>query len=194
MTTDRPPPPKFDLAFTDVETSGIDEKEHQILELAIVRLDPRTMVEKQRYHRYFMPTKPVPEEAARINGYSEALWRERGAEEMRGEDLTDIGNVLHGAAFAGQVVGFDKRFLWAAHDRMARPYPTMDYHMIDIAVFGWPLVIAGRTRGLSLKYTRKFFGLPGEQAHTALCDVLDEIEVYKFFMQAYMNVWEGWYR
>lgn len=181
----------FDLAFMDVETSGTNEKLHEIVELAIIRTDPVTLEEKARLHRYFMPLLGVPEEAAKINGYNEKLWVERGAEPITRKNLDEIAEFVKGAAFVGQVIGFDQRFLWEEYDMRTIERPKTDYHVIDVATFAWPLVRAGKVRGMSLKYSRKFFGLAGEQAHTAIQDVLDEIEVYKHFMRAYVKAWEG---
>lgn len=182
-----PSPLVFDLAFIDVETSHLDERVGQILELCIVRVDSRTMVEKARYHKWFLPTKPVDPDAARVNGYTEEKWRMRGAEKMRAEDLHLIAGVLEGAALTGWNVKFDRGFLWAAYDRMAVEHPNADYHMLDVAVFAWPLVVEGRLRGMSLKHTRKLFGMEGEQSHTAAGDVADEIAAYKIYMSMYME-------
>jgi len=190
-----PSPLVFDLAFIDVETSHLDERVGEILDLCIVRVDSRTMQEKARFQRFFLPTKPVDPGAAAVNGYTEGLWRARGAGVMTAGDLYEILAILDGAAITGWNVKFDRGFLWEAYRQLHVRLPAVDYHMIDVAGYAWPLVVAGRVRGLSLKYSRKFFGLEGEQKHSAEADVDDEIAVFKGYMSMYVGIprCEAWW-
>jgi len=177
---------KFDLAFTDTETTGLDPKIHELTEVAIIRIDPYTLEEKARFHRYFLPFAPPSEEVVKINGYSEALWRERGAKPICREDVVEIGAVLKGSAFAGQNPTFDRGFIHAAFG-VYLPTLEMDYHLIDVATLAWPLVVAGLLPGMGLKHSRKLFDCAGEQTHSALQDILDTIHVYKQLMEIYMS-------
>jgi DNA polymerase III subunit epsilon len=184
---------KFDLAFTDCETTGLDPNAHEIIEIAIIRIDPYTMTEKARFHRYFLPFLPPSEEVKKINGYDEKVWRERGAKHFHPQDLREISVVLEGAAFAGQNPGFDRGFIRATYAvidlNTGKPrvdFPAMDYHLIDVASLAWPFVVAGLMPGMGLKHSRKYFGLEGEQTHGALQDILDTINSYRKFMEIYM--------
>src|SRR5262249_31810668 len=91
-----------DLAFIDCETTGLDSEQDEIIELAIVRIDSKTFESKDTYHQYFYPTRPVAEEIRAINGYDEALWRERGAVLIHKVDTEQICKILTDTTPAGQ--------------------------------------------------------------------------------------------
>lgn len=173
-----------DLVFIDTETTGLDCDRHEVLEVALLRIDPKTLQEKGRYHAFFLPLRDPSEEVAKINGYDRNKWIERGARDLSEEALQAMIPLLEGAAFAGQNPAFDRGFIHADFESLEVRLPKMDYHLIDVAVFAWPLFVQGLIPGVSLRHTMKFFGL-GEQPHGALGDVLATVEVYKRFMSAY---------
>jgi len=177
-----------DLAFIDCETSGLDPEKHEILELAIVRVDPKTIEQKDVYHKYFVPVRDVSPKIRAINGYDEERWRECNAEGIQPKHLDRIRTILTGATPAGQNPSFDLGFLKQAFNiySSCTQWPEMDYHVLDIASLAWPLFVSGLTEGVGLRHTRKYFGLTGEQ-HRALSDVLDTIEVYKRLGEIYVN-------
>jgi len=199
--------PKMTLGFVDVETTGLNaegngsdggrEPDH-ITEIAVARVHPETMRIEESVHVYVWPKRPVSDEVRRINGYSEEIWADRGAMGIR-QALARTLPLLGGTVPTGQNPHFDvDRFLRKAWENAGRmgadrivpdivPWPEMDYHRIDIASLALPLKVAGHIPGLSLKYTRKLFGLMGEQSHTAMGDVRDEIHVYGCLMRLYGN-------
>lgn len=176
----------FDLLFLDCETGGLSELEHDIVEIALERLDARTLQSKGSYHQYIYPVRSVTPEAQKVNGYSQAKWDELHAVELR-RALIDINNsgILVGATAAGQNPSFDMRFLHESWDRAGPgPFPKMDYHLIDIATLAWPLHIGGIIPGVGLRHTSEFFGL-GVQQHNALDDLKKTIQVYRMIMEIY---------
>lgn len=181
-----------DLAFLDCETTGLDPEKNEIIELAILRIDPKTLEEKELFHEYFFPTKPVAPEICAINGYSEKLWRERGAYTIDRNALERIFKILTDTTPVGQNPTFDLGFLkaifktWGSSSHIS--FPKIDYHVYDVATLAWPLVVAGLIPGVSLKHTRRYFELGGEE-HRALGDVRATLGVYKILMGKYVHVW-----
>lgn len=176
----------FDLVFTDCETTGLDPEKDEMIELAVVRVDSRTLEEKARFHRYFLPTVPVSPEVRAVNGYDEALWMERGARLLCPADLHELDMVLTGAAFAGQNVTFDRDFVRGGYASIGRAMPPMDYHLIDVTSLVWPFVVAGVLPGMSHKYSRQLRGLSGAQSHSALGDITETLDVYGWVMALYV--------
>src|SRR5688500_4454041 len=62
----------------DTETTGLVPAEDQIISISL-RLLNEDLTEVKAATYYALPTKALTEEAAAINGYSEVLWREKGA-------------------------------------------------------------------------------------------------------------------
>lgn len=194
------------LCFIDAETTGLDpegrtkQPPDQIVELAAARIDPKTFEWLDEAHVLVLPTIPVPLEVRQINGYDPEVWATCGALKIR-EALAHVLPLLEGAIIVGQNPSFDVRFLREAHNNAGRTgddrraqkvvaWPKHDYHVIDVASLAYPLARAGHIQGLSLRYTRKLFGLPGEQRHTARQDVRETIEVFASLLKLYGNAAE----
>lgn len=198
MTPDRVGPKELpDLFFIDVETGGLTEQEHDIVEIAVYRMQhrrrDRPLHEQELFcvdmlHRYVLPKFPVTPDAAAINGYSEELWEQRGAVPMW-DVFPDIDRLLAGATPAGWNPAFDMRFLTQAYDRANRAMPKHDYHLVDVSNLVWPMVVAGTLPGQSLRYATRHFGL-GEQKHTAKDDLDKTVSIYVRLMSAYMGATE----
>lgn len=174
-----------EIAFVDCETSGFDPAANEVLEVAVVRLEPMTFRILGTLHAYVMPECPVSDEVAEINGYDEDLWRARGAKPF-GQIADSLTDALRGAQMGGQNVPFDNGFLRGAYNRCGLPFPKMDYHTVDLMSLAHPLVLAGLLPGVGLQHQMRFFGL-GEQRHTALDDVLAEVEIYKRYMSLFVD-------
>lgn len=177
-----------DLCFVDIESTGLHPHEgHEIIEVAMVRICPKTLEERGRLHEYILPHVPPSSDVATINGYNEEEWRQNGAQHLTVNHLKSMSKLMTGATLAGQNPGFDKSFLEPVFKTfLEQPWPKMDYHLLDVASLAWPLFVSGHIQGVGLKHTRKLFGLTGRE-HRALSDVLDTITVYKNTVSLYTN-------
>ena len=164
------------LAFVDVETTGLDPARHEVVEVAAVRVDGRSLevlgeaevrVRPERLHE-------ADPEALRVNGLSAARWSD--AVPLR-EALERVMPLLDGAVLAGHNVWFDRAFLEAACRSADVALPLGDHHLLDTAVLAWPLLAAGEVESLSLDAVCGRLGIERPLPHRALADARCSLEV-----------------
>lgn len=181
--------PVVDMVFIDLETSGLDANESEIVEVAAMRVDALTLEHKGEFHAFVLPTKPVPFEVARLNGYDEETWVEGRAVPLA-VALAGLNPLLEGACQAGQNPDFDRRFLEAgARSTGIQLAKFGSYRQIDVGTLAWPLVLAGLLPTTGLDLSTQFFRVPGA-AHRAMGDVRRAIGVYTWLVSAYTELAE----
>ncbi len=171
------------LLFIDTETTGLEAKEHGIIEIALVRTTPdaskilwqystKIVLEPDRYK--------VDQRALEINGYSLEKW----ASACTLEDVMDyvISNVSFNDQLSGHNVNFDINFLKESILRCRRNIPKFYYHTVDTMSLGQLLVAKGYITNVKLVTLTNYFGIKHE-AHTALGDCLGSLEVYRKFLE-----------
>jgi DNA polymerase-3 subunit epsilon len=170
------PVPLKALAFVDLETTGLDPSRHDIVEVAVLRVDARTLEVLAEYHTLVAPERldDAQPEALAICGFSKAAWT--NAVPLR-EALLAVAPLLEGALVAGHNVGFDWAFLEAGYRRAGLALPRVDYHRLDTASLAWPLVASGELSSLSLDSLATYFGLDRPRPHRALADARCALEV-----------------
>lgn len=177
-------PPASDLVFVDVETTGLDPREDEIIEIALIRVDARTFEEKGRLAEKIRPRGPVPEEVARLNGYGAEKWSNaREANVFLAKDFRDeIRRLLNGARWAGSSPNFDREFLsWALGLDLRLLLAT--HRTIDVSGMVEPLVAAGLMERSGLDAIVEFFGIDASRRHTAEGDAEIALEAYKRILE-----------
>lgn len=164
------------LVFIDCETTGLDATRHEIIEIGVIRVDGKTLAEIDHTDVRVRPLRieDADPEALRINGYSEAAWRDAAS---LPEALDWIAPLLTDGVLAGHNVPFDRAFLDAAWRRTGVAPPVMDYHMLDTATLAWPLLAAGVVTSLSLNAVCAHLGISCKEPHRALADAERSLEV-----------------
>lgn len=176
-----------DLLLIDLEFSGFDLQKHEILQIAAVLLDKKTLKEKKVFSSFVRPRK----------------WKHRDLESMAvnkiaynvvkdapplTEIITEFDRMFGHNVMLAFYVGFnDKRFLLQAYQK-ANVKWQFDYHYFDL----WPLFYAflgKKTQlnskkdfaGFGLEYLIKMFKVKIEkkQLHDALVDCRVEAEVLR---------------
>lgn len=175
-----------DLLLIDEETSGLDPHKHEIIQLAAVLLDKKTLKEKAVFNSYISPKK----------------WRSRDLKSMAVNKISwnqiknapDLKTVLQkfNRAFRKPVilayyVGVnDINFLKAAYQDAGLRYP-FDYHTFNIWGLFYP-ILALKNRlnnrkefsGFSLKNMLSYFKIPQpKNLHDALVDCRAEAEILR---------------
>jgi DNA polymerase III epsilon subunit-like protein len=156
------------LFFFDSETGGLDHVKHDMVEMACIVTDPTGERVLHEYCAKVHPLKPVDPQAAAINGYSKEKWAAEAA------DIDTVMVKMLGLARDSVFVAHNTPFDWgffsmALATRGAR-WPG-DYHKIDTCALAAPFLKAGLVENVKLMTVASYFGVPHENAHSALGDV-----------------------
>ncbi|HVY67620.1 MAG TPA: 3'-5' exonuclease [Patescibacteria group bacterium] len=181
---------KKDILLIDTEFSGLDPKRHDLLQLAAVLLDRKTLKEKSYFCSYVRPQHWAQRDRASMAvnriAFSQVRAAPTPAEVIRSFDRQFGHNII--LAF---YVGFnDKRFLLKAY-REAGVNWRFDYHSFDLWGFFYAF-LAGRN-GLKSRKDFAGFGLESlmkkykiktgsGRLHDALVDCRAEAEVLRRVM------------
>lgn len=178
------------LAFIDVETTGVDFEKHEILELALIVVK---QVEREgkgpkvevlgEYEWKIKPEKieDAEEEALRINGYNEADWL--FAAPLKNV-LEDFNKKAEGCTFVSHNLVFDYGFVSKAFQKTGVEN-NMHYGKLDtISIAFARLYDAPQADKFSLKFLCELLKVENTKAHTALADTRALVEVYKKLMRA----------
>lgn len=111
------------LAFVDLETTGLEPACHDILEVAVLRVDAHTLEVVGQYNALVAPERlqDARPEALEVCGFSEAAWAK--AVPLR-VALEAVAPLLEGALVAGHNVGFDWGF-WASRPASSPATPRV---------------------------------------------------------------------
>jgi DNA polymerase III alpha subunit (gram-positive type) len=162
------------IVWLDIETTGLDPVDHDIIEFAGVREGP-----EDKLHLYIWPDRPenAAAEALEVNGFTSEEWERRGALSM-GKALPQITRFLADSILAGQNVSFDEGFIKQTMKR----YNNRDkigYHKLDVATLA---IVHLRPLGLKkirLHHVCDVLGISNEGEHTAMADVKRARAVYR---------------
>jgi DNA polymerase-3 subunit epsilon len=174
------------IVFLDIETTGLDPEQDQIIEycavpwngFGTVRLD---LVRSSAV----MPTVPVHPRAAAVNGYTPEKWAARGAQPYKQVDVTGLARVLDGAIVAGSNPSFDKSFVTAEAKRLGFQAPKWSHRTIDTSALAAPLLVTGAIASTGLGALAEYLGVPREGEHTSAGDVVMAIRVFESLCRLY---------
>lgn len=182
------------IAIIDIETTGIDVTEHEIIEIGaiVVTRDLSTIVAE--YDALVHPTHPETasrgkqgsRQAFEVNGYEPAVWDAWGVD--LDTALTGLAAVIEGCTPAGKQIDFDVAFLRQAYMAAERPWPAHAYRTLDVTGLCWPLHARGQVDSLSLDSLCAHFGLERPPVHRALADARAALEVARRMMALYPSV------
>lgn len=172
---------KHNLAFIDIETTGLDVVKHEIIEIGCVLTTPDLKVIEE----FELKIKPERIEDAdpvslKISHYKEEGWKDarnlKGAMQIFSEKVKDH-------IMVGQNVAFDSGFLEHAFSE-TRVMNSMHYHKLDTVSIAWAkLHKEPDLEHFSLRELCVRFGIKNEHAHTALSDARATFELYKKLME-----------
>ena len=171
---------KHHLAFVDIETTGLNAQEHEILEIGCVLTDSELKI----LDEFEMKIKPEHMERAdpvalKVNRYQAKDWQEALPLE---EALKIFSKKVEGCIMVGQNVAFYSGFLEANLARFGL-LNTMHYHKLDTISIAWAkLHQQPDIDHFSLREMCQYFGIENREPHQALSDARATFELYKKLM------------
>ncbi len=177
------------LAFIDVETTGLDPRRHEIIDLGVVlaRQVPQkgkgpALLAIGEYEYKVIPERlaDADPESLKINGYTPEKWA--GAKPLK-EVMEDFAKRTQGASFVAHNMVFDIEFVQQAF-YAAGVKNLMHYHRIDtISMAFAKLYHDPKVEKFSLRFLCEYFGIKNENAHTALSDARATFELYQKLLE-----------
>ncbi len=172
---------KHNLAFIDIETTGLDVLDHEIIQIGCVITKPNLEIVEE----FEIKIKPEHLEYAdpvsmKINHYDEEAWAD--ALSLK-EGMRLFGSKVKDCIMVGQNVSFDASFLENAFSKNKMHNP-MHYHKLDTISIAWAKFHNDIDfEHFSLREMCLRFGIVNEHAHTALSDARATYELYKKLME-----------
>lgn len=172
---------KHNLAFVDIETTGINVIEHEIIEIGCVITTPRLKV----IEKFELKIKPKHIEnanptALKINHYDPKNW-------VSALTLQNAIKILskksENCIMVGQNVSFDSGFLEYAFAK-TKIKNSMHYHKLDTISIAWAKLNKKKNiTHFSLREMCLYFGIENKNPHSALSDAYATYELYKKLMK-----------
>jgi DNA polymerase III alpha subunit (gram-positive type) len=163
------------LAITDIETTGLDAAVHEIIELAVLVVDQKTLKVLDRYQAKIKPQniRTGAKRALEVAGYSEHAWRNAVSLETA---LQAYATKAQDAVFCSYNVYLAYSFIDAGMKATGVEDPT-DYHRLDLFTLAWSRV------GLSSpnldSICRRLNIIPEPLPRRAMDGALKQLEVLK---------------
>lgn len=171
---------KNNLAFIDLETTGLNAGKHEIIEIGCIITTPELEIIEE------IELKVKPERigdadpvSLKVNQYDSSLWGDAIALE---EAMRILSEKTKECVMVGQNVPFDSGFLDLAFERTNIPN-GMHHHKLDTVSIAWAkLQNETDISNFSLYELCSHFGIKNERAHTALADARATFLLYKKLM------------
>jgi DNA polymerase III alpha subunit (gram-positive type) len=170
------------IVICDVETTGLDFKIHEIIELGAFVVNQSTLEVTDTIDFKIKPTniQTASKRAMEVNGYSEDLWQDA-------EELKTVMKVLSvkakGAIFCSQNICFDHGFVKEAFEKTG-VVDHMDYHRIDLFTLSWLTLRNTELQYFNLKAVSEFLKCVAEpEPHCAINGAWNAYEVFTKLME-----------
>ena len=175
------------LAFTDTETTGLDENEHEIIEIATLIYDPVKDEVVNEWEKKIAPShiETANKKALELNGYNDNPKAYTGRLKS---SLIKFNSLVKGCAIVGQNIDFDIRFLTKAMSQFDIKPNWNHRRKLDVMSMSWPILKDANIKGLSLHEICNHFEVSNAGEHSALVDCRRAYEVYRCLMETYKKI------
>lgn len=173
---------KRPLVFIDLETTGLNPLEHEIVEMACLVADGQTFEVSKKYIKKVKPEhiETATPEALKIFGYSPEAWENaRSAKEI----LQEVNGLAPGGMLAGWNVSFDWWFLEMGFKKVGIT-SQFDYHLVDVMSIAYAKLWKEKEiEQMGLRKIAPYFGIKLGEEHGALEDITATYEIFRKLMQ-----------
>lgn len=171
---------KNNLAFVDLETTGLNSLKHEIIEIGCIITTPELeLVEEFELKVKAERLEDADPVSLKINQYDAHAWQDAISLE---EAIKIFTEKTKDCVMVGQNVPFDAGFLEGAFYKTGIPN-TMDHHTIDTVSIAWTkLSKEENLKNFSLHELCSYLGIKNDRPHTALSDAKATFELYKKLM------------
>ncbi len=171
------------IAFVDIETTGLDRDEHEIIELAVVVAEMKdgkfVVVDQLDLKVQPKNIEKAEPQALRINGYNEADWLFAISLE---DAMREFAIKTDGAIFSAHNITFDYGFIERAF-KTSGAENKMHFHKLDTISLAFGILHTNDDIGkLSLRALCEKYGIENKKAHSAFADAYALYEVFKSLM------------
>ena len=170
------------ITALDTETTGLNLKKHQIIQLGIIQYEYKDdgdlrLLERFQYNIKPSNIKAASPEALKINGYNEQVWENSDPFAVCFPLLDYV--FKSSDALIGQNLIFDLRFIKKEYWRYGLMMPKVPKY-IDTKYMGQQLVNEGKIKSCSMDSMCKHFSVKyNGRAHTALTDCERTVTVWE---------------
>ena len=174
---------ELNLAFVDLEMTGLDENIHEIIEIAVIIYNQKEDKIIKEWETKVSPInlETADQKAIKINGYinNPGLYS-AGLK----SSLIKFNSLTKDCIIIGQNIDFDLRFIKKNMSDFGIE-PHFDFRKLDLMSLAWWLVKDTDIPGLSLKKLCDHFGITNVGEHSALIDCRRTFEVYERILNLY---------
>ena len=159
------------LVFLDVETTGLDSRSADLLELAAVRFSSGKI--QERFESLIRPFSPVPLKVQKLTGISNQM--AQGAPDLQSVRRDFLENfLLPGDTFVAHNAAFDLGFL--REKNFTLNHPAMD-------TLALAQILLPECRSFALEFLTAKFGIKHEDSHRAMSDTLATLELFQILQK-----------
>jgi DNA polymerase-3 subunit alpha (Gram-positive type) len=172
------------LAFIDLETTGLNPYDHEIIEIGCLIAKQNENNEWVTVDEFEFKVKPdhietAQQDALRVNHYSEADWMFAHTQQ---EALATLAKKCEACVMVGQNVSFDYSFLATKFGEYKIKDPFFFAKLDTISLAYMRFRKDPNMNNFSLRELCERLGIKNEKAHTALADIRATYEVFKKLM------------
>ncbi len=165
------------LVFMDFEMTGLDPVVHEITEVGVLVVNPKTLNVEKEYYAKVRPEhiETAVKKALKIGGYSDAKWTDSRKASLV---FRELNRLAPGGIPSGWNVHKDYAFLYNTLKRY-RIKDRFDHHLLDVAVLGYQKYF-NHTKPveMGLRDVARILKVNIPEKHDAMSDIYATYKIY----------------